>query len=70
MPARPVDDNAERALALVLREQDNGVIEFGLAQFGRGDQKPAGERCRSRSIRRGRPRRVQHRRRQRQRRGE
>jgi hypothetical protein len=63
--ARPVDDDAERAFARVLRQQDDGVIEFRLAQFGRGNQKLTGERRRSRNIRRGWPRRMQHRRRQR-----
>jgi hypothetical protein len=68
--ARPVDDDAERAFARVLREQDDGVIEFGLTQFGRGDQKLAGKRRGSHGIGRGRPRRVQYCRRQRQRYGE
>ena len=40
---RPVDDDAERAVAAMLGQQNDGVIEFRLAQIGRGDQKLAGE---------------------------
>ena len=67
---RPIDDDAERAFAGMLRQENDGVIEFGLVQIRRRDQKLAGERGGPGNVRIGRQRRMQQRRRQDQRRGE
>ena len=41
---RPIDDDAERAVVIVLRHQDDGVLERRAAQCRRRDQKLAGKR--------------------------
>jgi hypothetical protein len=50
----PVDDDAERAALVMLRQQNDNVIEFRLTQVRRGNKELTGERGRSGGVRCGR----------------
>src|SRR5215472_8545246 len=59
LPNGPIDDDAERTVAVVPHHQDHGVLKARIAHRGRSDQELTGERGLLRGLRRRRHRGMQ-----------